>query len=113
MEPSFPGQNGQGTDVSACTADTLGENTNAEGRRARSTLTTTHRPVKGSRRSWFIFRSQGRSCAMPGIFPEAPLFPSRGLFAVPCLGSLFPPVLPSPAGVVVDLGVIPLLSTPT
>ena len=50
---------------------------------------------------------------MPGLFPEAPLFPSRGLTEVPCLGSLFPPVLPSPPFTVVGLGGMSLLSTPT
>jgi hypothetical protein len=44
---------------------------------------------------------------MPGLLPEAPLFPSRGSIPVLRRGSLFPPNLPRPLCVVVDLGGIP------
>ena len=51
---SLPGQNGQGREVSAWMGATRGAK--AWGRVARSVLTTTHRPVRGSSRSWFIRR---------------------------------------------------------
>ena len=55
---SLPGQKGQGREVSAWIDAARGAK--AWGRVARSVLTTTQRPVRGSSRSWFI-----SSCAWP------------------------------------------------
>jgi len=52
VDPSLPAQKGQGPVVSAWTGAVRGAKWS--GRSARSMLTTTHRPVSGSRRSWFI-----------------------------------------------------------